>query len=57
MKDDNFINWLLGIGPNQFSIESQQPYPPKQKEEPKTKTNDEEHDTNPDHTSLGPPRC
>jgi hypothetical protein len=53
---DNFINWLLGIGPTQFSIEQQLPCPPKKDDEPK-KHDDKKLDTNPDHTALGPPRC
>jgi hypothetical protein len=52
---DNFINWLLNIGPTQFSIEQQLPHPPKDEHEPKKK-DDQKKDTNPDYTCLGPPR-
>lgn len=40
----NFINWLLGIGPNQFTQEEQPPTPPK----------DDDDDDIP--TNLGRPR-
>jgi len=37
----NFINWLLGIGPNQFTPEQQMPHPPNDDKEKTYKTDDE----------------
>ena len=54
---NNFINWLLGIGPNQFSIEQQLPHPPKLKDEDNEEDHDEIKPIDPNSTCLGPPRC
>jgi len=54
----NFINWLLGIGPNQFTPEQQLPHPPKEDKQKTYKTDDDEYKNyTQDSTSLGPPRC
>ena len=50
----NFINWLLGIGPNQFTPEQQMPHPPKDYDEDDFMPKDDDDDDIP--TNLGPPR-
>jgi len=54
----NFINWLLGIGPNQFTPEQNMPHPPRddKKNEKKSDDYDDKNYTN-QSTGLGPPRC
>jgi hypothetical protein len=53
-EEMNFINWLLGIGPNQFTPEQQMPHPPKDYDEDDFMPEDDDDDDIP--TNLGRPR-
>jgi len=53
---DNFINWLLGIGPNQFTPEQQMPYPPKENKEGDKNVTNKTKPNDPNDSALGYPR-
>jgi hypothetical protein len=53
---DNFINWLLGIGPNQFTPEQQTPSRPKESKDRDKNEADTTKPNDPNDSALGRPR-